>query len=87
MIQDPRIGTSHMQPVHDSGRGAGGHCFIKDFEALRQFYKESVGTDAAYNMLTAQVAYNNHLLSSSNKDLNLLKGVYGESVVDGGQVS
>jgi UDPglucose 6-dehydrogenase len=32
MIQDPRIGTSHMQPVHDSGRGAGGHCFIKDFE-------------------------------------------------------
>jgi hypothetical protein len=55
--------------------------------ASLKILKESVGTDAAYNMLTAQVAYNNCLLSSSNKDLNLLKGVYGESVVDGGQVS
>jgi UDP-glucose 6-dehydrogenase len=35
---DPRIGSSHMNPVKDGGRGAGGHCFIKDFAALRDFY-------------------------------------------------
>jgi UDPglucose 6-dehydrogenase len=82
MIHDPRIGRSHMQPVHDSGRGAGGHCFIKDFEALRQFYKESVGEDKAFAMLTAQVAYNNRLLATTGKDIDLLEGVYGKAAVD-----
>lgn len=82
MIHDPRIGTSHMQPVHDSGRGAGGHCFIKDFEALRQYYKNEIGEDEAFTMLSAQVAYNNHLLRSTGKDLDLLAGVYGVGIVD-----
>ena len=82
MIHDPRIGSSHMQPVHDSGRGAGGHCFIKDFEALRQYYKEQIGNDEAFAMLSAQVAYNNHLLCSTGKDLDLLAGVYGQEIVD-----
>lgn len=82
MINDPRIGESHTQPVHASGRGAGGHCFIKDYEALRHHYKEVVGADEAFNMMTAQVIYNNYLLRSTHKDLDLLEGVYGKSAVD-----
>lgn len=88
LIKDPRIGESHTEPVHVSGhvedksttahRGAGGHCFIKDFEAFRQYYKTIMGDDEAFSVLTAQVAYNNRLLKQSGKDLDLLEGVYGE---------
>lgn len=83
MVRDPRIGESHTEPVHDSGRGAGGHCFIKDFEAFRSFYADSVGHDKAYEMLTKMVAYNNYLLKTSGKDLDLLEGVYGHEVIHG----
>ena len=81
MIMDDRIGSSHTYPIHDSGRGAGGHCFIKDFEIFKEYYKELNGSDAAYTMLTAMSEYNTHLLKASNKDLDLLSGVYGEEVL------
>jgi UDPglucose 6-dehydrogenase len=89
MINDPRIGKSHTQPVHFSGhekdtgeekRGAGGHCFIKDFEAFRQLYSEQLSDEAGSAVLLAMVHKNNELLISSNKDLELLKGVYGEDI-------
>ncbi len=87
LIHDPRIGDSHTKPVHASGhvgeetktqRGAGGHCFIKDFEAFRCYYEELHGKDKAADMLETMVSYNNHLLKSSGKDMDLLKAVYGE---------
>ena len=88
MIHDPRIGESHTQPIHASGhdtskqtrpvRGAGGHCFIKDFEALRRFYEASIGDDEGLKMLTSMINYNNRLLRDSGKDLDILAGVYGE---------
>lgn len=90
LIHDPRIGESHTQPVHASGhvgeetnthRGAGGHCFIKDFEAFRRYYHDRVGVDDAYGLLTQMAHYNNGLLRASQKDLDLLSGVYGESVL------
>jgi len=34
--QDPRIGTGHLQVVHDGYRGYGGSCFPKDMRALIQ---------------------------------------------------
>jgi UDPglucose 6-dehydrogenase len=34
MMADPRIGKTHLDISHQGGRGAGGHCFIKDFEAF-----------------------------------------------------
>ena len=77
LVHDPRIGDSHTQPVHDSGRGAGGHCFIKDFEALRRYYQTTVGEDAGFAMLTAQAQYNNQLLRESGKNLDILAAVYG----------
>lgn len=80
---DPRIGSSHLDPVHMSGptatttgRGAGGHCFIKDFEALRRQYAE-LSDPEGLAVFEALIAKNNQLLRESGKDLDLLKGVYG----------
>jgi nucleotide sugar dehydrogenase len=91
LINDPRIGESHTKPVHVSGhiqdknttvhRGAGGHCFIKDFEAFRQYYKSLIGEDNAFALLTAEVAYNNQLLKDSGKDLELLHSVYRDGSI------
>ena len=77
VAHDPRIGESHTKPVHDSGRGAGGHCFIKDFEAFLRIYAQRMGEDTGYKMLTSMRSYNNQLLRESEKDLDLLEGVYG----------
>lgn len=81
---DPRIGPSHLSVVDTSGhagakpgRGAGGHCFIKDFAALRDLYKQVVGDDIGLEMLTALEKKNIAYLRESGKDLDLLEGVYG----------
>lgn len=75
---DPRIGMSHLDPINKSGRGAGGHCFIKDFEAFIDFYKKQVGDEKGIGALEALRDKNVELLRQSNKDLDLLLGVYGE---------
>lgn len=82
LIHDPRIGDSHTQPVHDSGRGAGGHCFIKDFEALRQLHGTNCDNPQAQAWLDTSVTYNNHLLVSTGKNLDLLESIYGATVVE-----
>ena len=90
MQADPRIGASHMQPVHQyshmggkEGRGAGGHCFIKDFAAFRQLYEERLGEDKeSIALLRAFEAKNNKMLRDTGKDLDLLEGVYGQLGVD-----
>lgn len=80
---DPRIGSSHLRVMSASGdsdkcgRGAGGHCFIKDLEAFRRQYAE-VSHDATGDaFLQAFVVKNNTLLIDSEKDLDLLEEVYG----------
>lgn len=80
MAHDPRVGDSHMDPVHDSGRGAGGHCFIKDFAALREFFEQHVGDEKSLALLKAFEEKNIDLLRTSKKDLDLLDGVYGKEV-------
>ena len=77
MAADPRIGSSHMDPVHQSGRGAGGHCFIKDFAAFKEQYEEAVGDSYGLAVLNALQRKNNKLLKDSGKDLDLLRGVFG----------
>ena len=79
LIRDPRIGESHTNPVHSSGRGAGGHCFIKDFEALRQWCSVEVDDEAGQTFIRAAATYNVALLRKTGKDLNLLEGVYGKT--------
>ncbi len=77
LIHDPRIGVSHTEPIHKSGRGAGGHCFIKDFEAFRHMYQHT--DDTAGKAILDSLAYKNiQLLVESNKDIDLLNGVYGD---------
>lgn len=81
MSADPRIGRTHLDPLHKSGRGAGGHCFIKDFEAFRKYYFDNVKNDVnGSKLLHAAVAKNVELLAKSNKDLDLLRGVYGNTI-------
>ena len=80
MTADPRIGNSHLDPVHKSGRGAGGHCFIKDFAAFIGLYEKIMEDPKGLEALRAFEKKNNHLLLSSGKDLDLLGGVYGENL-------
>jgi nucleotide sugar dehydrogenase len=76
---DPYIPNRYARPVHKSGRGAGGGCFIKDFAALRELYQKALPEDtAAINALRALECKNIDLLVKSGKDPELLRGVYGE---------
>lgn len=85
LIADPRIGASHMEPVHQlahldraPGRGAGGHCFIKDFAAFRMVAESALATDArALAVLRALEEKNIELLRASGKDAALVNQVYG----------
>lgn len=81
---DPRIGTSHFRVIHQSnpftqsGRGAGGHCFIKDSAAFSEMYRKEVGDALGIAVLESIKMKNIDLLYSSGKDTELLKGVYGD---------
>jgi UDPglucose 6-dehydrogenase len=77
MSRDPRIGDSHLKVAHKGGRGAGGHCFIKDFEALIEMLDSQNLNDqkkAAEAVRDLNIKY----LRDSNKDLDLLEGIYGK---------
>ena len=82
---DPRMGRSHLDPVHASGhggppgRGAGGHCFIKDFAAFREMYENVFPEDKeGIRALKGMEEKNVKLLRGARKDLDLLEGVYGK---------
>lgn len=74
---DPRIGASHLNIADDGGRGAGGHCFIKDFEAYIELYKKASAEPAGLLALETWRDKNVKLLKDSGKNLELLKEVYG----------
>lgn len=86
MAGDPRIGHTHLEPVHKGGRGAGGHCFIKDFAAYIEMYQKSCPVDdcprdmIAYEMLLKMEEYNIHLLRETGKSMDLLRNVYGDRI-------
>lgn len=69
----------YNNPVHQSGRGAGGVCFIKDFEAFTRLYENMAQDEKGSAALRALRDKNVELLAMSGKDLDLLKGVYGEN--------
>ncbi|MEK9176702.1 MAG: hypothetical protein AAB923_00225, partial [Patescibacteria group bacterium] len=85
---DARIGGSHLMPVHqhthlsaNPGRGAGGHCLIKDFAAFRELFEKVLAHDKeSIAVLRALETKNIKLLKESGKDLDLLAGVYGDDV-------
>ena len=78
MAADPDCGPTYLNPVHKSGRGAGGACFIKDFEALSRLYRFVVGDSLGEAIFDSMTAKNIELLLSTGKDLDLLRGVHGE---------
>ena len=75
---DARIGPSHLQIADHGGRGAGGHCFIKDFEAFIGLYARAADDPMGLLALEAWRDKNVQLLRDSGKNLDLLGGVYGE---------
>lgn len=80
MAADPDCGPTYLNPVHKSGRGAGGACFIKDFEALSRLYRQVVDDKLGAAVLDSLTAKNIELLLRSEKDLELLRGVHGDDV-------
>lgn len=81
MNLDPYLNENasyYNRPTHKGGRGAGGHCFIKDMAAFRELFETMRSTDvSAIQLLKAMEKKNIELLTSSNKDMDLLEGVYG----------
>lgn len=73
---DSRISPSHLDIVDQGGRGAGGHCFPKDLEALRQFYENTVRDKDGSNLLKALAQKNNALLIHSKKDIDIITKIY-----------
>jgi len=80
MKADPFVPNRYAQPVHKNGRGAGGHCFIKDFATLSQTYDKIVGDKLGTETLKIMEKKNIQLLTQSKKDLPLLKRVYGNNI-------
>ena len=78
---DPRIGDSHFS-INHGGRGAGGNCFIKDFSAFIGYAEKLIGASARLDFLKKAEEINIDLLLNSEKDLNLLEGVYGKDIRD-----
>lgn len=79
---DPLISGRYAKPVHKSGRGAGGHCFIKDFEAFSRFYHDRVGDMLGGAILKALKEKNVDLLIKSGKDIDLLREIYGDEIIN-----
>lgn len=78
LAADPYISNRYSNPVHKTGRGAGGGCFIKDFAAFRELYTHLRPHDThGLAMLSALERKNIQLLHDSGKDSHLLAGVYG----------
>jgi len=83
---DSRIGHGHLAVKDNSdlakkpGRGAGGHCFLKDMAAFAEMFKEeplkSREDKLAAAFLDQAVKLNNRLLLDSKKDLDFLAAIY-----------
>ena len=82
IISDSRIHNVHTNPVHKNGRGAGGHCLIKDMKAFIEMYDKNMDDILGGMALHGLEGKNNINLMDSKKDLDLLEGCYGKLVND-----
>ncbi len=82
ILHDPLISSRYANPIHKSGRGAGGGCFIKDVAALSSHIKRHLpGDKLAHQLFEVMEAKNIQLLNDTGKDLDLLEGVYGKKAI------
>jgi len=79
-FQIPTVSHWHIEPRHVGGRGIGGDCHIKDMETFVRLYTDVVGEENGRRILEAMKDKNIKLLLDSQKDLDLLRGVYGEDI-------
>lgn len=76
---DPLMPERYADPIDQGGRGAGGCCFIKDFESFLRTYQEYLPEEAkSIEVLNALKEKNLELLRSSGKDTDYVCQVYGE---------
>jgi len=81
IMGDKRIHPIHTNPIDKGGRGAAGHCLIKDFVSLRNMVDDKLEGDIpAGKIFRSNESKNKELLKSTNKDINLLQGVYGDNI-------
>lgn len=78
---DPLICNRYSNPMHKSGRGAGGACFIKDFAAFYRHHHKLIGHSTASAFMKAAEKHNIALLTETSKDIALLEGVYGKGKI------
>jgi len=81
IIADPYIPNRYASPLHKSGRGAGGACFIKDFSAFAKAHHKLIGHSKASAFMKAAEAHNIALLAETDKDITLLEEVYGAPAI------
>lgn len=82
ILNNPWFPEKYFDPMHKSGRGAGGNCFIKDFSTFREMYANKCADDTlGISLIEAFLQKNNDLLIKSKKDIAILKGVHGDDVV------
>ncbi len=78
---NPLMVPRYLRPVHQSGRGAGGNCFVKDFEAFIRLFESKVNDKTGIAALKAIREKNIQLLVSSGKDLEKIKEMYGQGAI------
>ena len=79
---DPDNGPLYTSPVHKSGRGAGGHCFVKDYAAFVEIYSKLITDPRGIAMLNAIKDKNLELLAKTDKDKVIVEETYGEGVFE-----
>jgi nucleotide sugar dehydrogenase len=74
---DPDMSHRYLNPVHQGGRGAGGDCFIKDFEAFIHLAETAGLSDGYIAILKAARKRNLSLLVETGKSVDLVQKTYG----------
>ncbi|HTK33028.1 MAG TPA: hypothetical protein VL335_00570 [Candidatus Paceibacterota bacterium] len=78
---NPLMVPRYLRPVHQSGRGAGGNCFVKDFEAFIRLFESKVNDKTGIAALKAIREKNIQLLVSTGKDIEKIKEMYGHGAI------
>ena len=81
ILTDKRITKTHTDIFHKSGRGAGGHCLIKDFPVFREMVGNTgeditERTERDYDILSLIEAQNIDTLLESEKDNDIISDCY-----------
>ncbi len=78
LAADPWIGPMHIEPIHKTGRGAGGHCLIKDYAAFANLFRDHLADHEHHIDLLRSIEESNlRLLRTTGKDQDIVERIYG----------